>query len=522
MDNVLMRAVTQTNVHESIRLSRAGDLLYLCNYKSACTTLLLCMARRERELGLIDLEPDADSVHVDDILSFQNFPLTDPRPFTFSFVRNPYARALSAYLDKIHAGTGKKLARAAFCIQYKLDPGIDISFREFLHCVRSSTACELDPHWRTQAHNLLLGGLIIDFLGHVETFDEDASALVTLTGLKIDSASVEAGRRHETSAGLRLDQFYGDTEISLVNEIYEEDFQAFEYGFDPGNLAPNRRELQFEITDPALHNFIAGIGLRRLDVRSALDKLRVAQQMAPDSTEIARCLESIRGRLKQSIAKRETDATETLPASGQDANALIGGDRMRLFDAAWNGQRDVVEMLVREGANPNTVTDTETTALMAAATNGHPDIARYLASHGGHIDARDRNGTTALMVAAWNGHRSVVDVLLSFAADANLVRADGRTAVMMATMGGHSEIVDALARNGSDVNAKNAIGNTPLMIAAWSGNRDLVELLISLGAEVGARRNDGQTAHDLARMGKHPDIVAILASTTSVGSEKLH
>jgi ankyrin repeat protein len=496
--------------------------MYLCNRKSACTTFLLSMARREKELGFIASTPDAGSVHVDDILSLQDFALVDSRPFSFSFVKNPYTRALSAYLDKIHPAAGSKPERALFCSQYALDPSAHISFHHFLHCISLSTASEQDPHWRSQACNLLLGGLAIDFVGHLEHFDEDSVTLAKMTGLNMDSTSVLAGRQHGTFAKSRLADFYGDRELSLANKIYEEDFRVFGYQFDPGSIVPVSRGLQFEMTDPLLHHFIAGVGLHRMDPLAALTELRSAESLTSDCSDLGRISEIVSACLGESIAKGDASAVEALLAAGLDANARLGGDRSPLFNAAWLGRTDIVEMLVREGANPNTVTDTETTALMAAATNGHPDIARYLASHGGHIDARDRNGTTALMVAAWNGHRSVVDVLLSFAADANLVRADGRTAVMMATMGGHSEIVDALARNGSDVNAKNAIGNTPLMIAAWSGNRDLVELLISLGAEVGARRNDGQTAHDLARMGKHPDIVAILASTTSVGSEKLH
>jgi hypothetical protein len=257
----LTRAVTKNNVYESIRLSRAHDLLYLCNYKAACTTLLLCMARRERELGLIDLEPDADSVHVDDIFKILDFSLAHPRPFTFSFVKNPYARALSAYLDKIHPCTGE--TRALFCKRYQLDPSSAISFSDYLRLIQQTPACEQDVHWRAQANNLMLGGLEIDFVGHVECFDEDFASLASQTGLGADAASVRAGMRHGTSARLRLAEFYGAREVALVNEIYEEDFRAFGYRHDPGVLAPSRRGLRFEITDPILHDFIAAVGLRR-------------------------------------------------------------------------------------------------------------------------------------------------------------------------------------------------------------------------------------------------------------------
>jgi ankyrin repeat protein len=480
------------------------------------------MARREKELGFIASTPDAGSVHVDDILSLQDFTLVDTRRVTFSFVKNPYTRALSAYLDKIHPAAGNKPQRALFCSQYALDPSAHISFHHFLHCISLSTASEQDPHWRSQACNLLLGGLAIDFVGHVEHFDEDSVTLAKMTGLNMDSTSISAGRQHGTSAKSRLADFYGDRELSLANKIYEEDFRVFGYRFDPASIVPVSRGLRFEMTDPFLHHFIAGVGLHRMDPLAALTELRSAESLTSDSSDLGRISEIVNACLGESIAKGDASAVEALLAAGLDPNARLGSDRSPLFNAAWLGRADIVEMLVRAGADLNAITGTGVTALIAAATNGHLETARYLTSNGGHIDARDRDGTTALMVAAWNGHRSVVDVLLSFAADANLVRADGRTAVMMATMAGHNQIVELLARNGANVNVKNAIGNTPLMIAAWSGNRDLVELLLSLGAEVGANRNDGLTAIDLAQMGKHQEIVTLLVARSQAGKEQKH
>ncbi len=278
-----MRVVTQTNVHESIRLSRSGDLLYLCNYKAACTTLLLCMARRERHLGLIDSQPDEDSVHVDDIFSILDFTFASHRPYTFSFVKNPYARALSAYLDKIHPCAGETWM--LFCKRYQLDPYSAISFSDYLRLIQHTSACEQDVHWRVQTNNLLLGGLEIDFVGHVELFDEDFAALASQTGLGADAASIRAGMRHGTAAATRLAAFYGEKEVSLVNAIFEEDFRAFGYGFDPGNLLPDRRRLRFEITDPALQHFISGVGLRRTEPSIARSEFEKAQAIASISLQ---------------------------------------------------------------------------------------------------------------------------------------------------------------------------------------------------------------------------------------------
>jgi hypothetical protein len=209
-------------------------------------------------------------------------------------VKNPYVRALSAYLDKIDRRTDP--FRKEFCHQHGIDEANDISFHDFLAIIRTIPASAQNAHWRQQAHNLLLGGLTIDFVGHVEHFAEDFAALAAQTGLRIDAGIVRAGMSHATSAEGRLADLCGSKEAALVNEIYEEDFLAFGYRFDPANVGPQRRNLSFAITDPALHHFIAGVGLLYVSPESAAAELHKAKALADAHAAIAECLAALERR----------------------------------------------------------------------------------------------------------------------------------------------------------------------------------------------------------------------------------
>ena len=282
------RLVTQDNIYESIRLSRNSDLLYLCNYKAACTTILLTLARGEMKAGFIDYMPDEHQVHVDKIFFIDDFNIVDECPLIFSFVKNPYARVLSAYLDKIWRRNDE--LRLAFCRRYGLDAAVEVSFYQFLCCLREEPAAKQDVHWRPQAHNLLLGGLAIDLVGHVEHFAADFSVLAGMSGLSLDPGSVRAGRAHATEAQSRTAEFYTAREIALVDEMYEEDFLAFGYRFDPGDTAPQRRHLTFAVTDKALNHFIRGVGLCRTHPQRALIELRAASALSGDNPHIAKTI----------------------------------------------------------------------------------------------------------------------------------------------------------------------------------------------------------------------------------------
>jgi hypothetical protein len=283
------RIVSLKNVYETVRFSPRGDYLFLCNYKVASTTLLLRLARREFDAGLLATMPDEEIVHGNMPPWPWTFAWGRSQPFAFGFVRNPYARALAGYLDKIAPEYDP--VGASFRVSHGLASDTRLSFRDFLALVRDRSPAQEDAHWRLQAHNLLLGGLRLDFVGHLEHLDEDYERLRTMLDL---GPEVEpAGREHATRAAERIAAYYGRDEIALVDETFEPDFQAFGYRFDPTALEPVGRQLLFAIDDPALHHFIRGVGLHRTDPDAARAEWQAALQLSEANVHVRDCLETL-------------------------------------------------------------------------------------------------------------------------------------------------------------------------------------------------------------------------------------
>jgi hypothetical protein len=145
--------------------------------------------------------------------------------FRFCFVRNPYTRALSSYLEKFVQSANE---RARLSQKLGLNPDVVPSFAEYLAAVSLQPQGTRDIHWETQAYLLRPKEMNYSFIGRFEDFA--AQFRIVVEHLKMpmfEGASVA----HATGAASRVTQHYGAVEKALVREIYLEDFLTFGYGF---------------------------------------------------------------------------------------------------------------------------------------------------------------------------------------------------------------------------------------------------------------------------------------------------
>jgi hypothetical protein len=162
--------------------------------------------------------------------------------FHFTFVRNPYTRVLSCYLEKIvqrmftndfvqqdmkKKGTDERFANLG------IDVSVDVSFVEFLRAVKNQSINEMDIHWMPQADILgVLNGYRYDFIGRFEHFDADFVRVLDRLGAPADwYQTIENRQRTVTKAKEKLLEYYTPEAIELVQEIYAEDFVRFGYGY---------------------------------------------------------------------------------------------------------------------------------------------------------------------------------------------------------------------------------------------------------------------------------------------------
>jgi hypothetical protein len=147
----------------------------------------------------------------------------------FAFVRNPYTRILSCFLDKVESSSHSRQLRLR---KLGLDPDAPVSFNRFLACVREKPFS--DAHWAPQKHLLKPGRINYDIIARFEAFDDAIITIIRriqpLSVIPLNDLTFNA---HATGASSKMEEFMGVEEKKLIDEIYDEDFTAFGYSRDP-------------------------------------------------------------------------------------------------------------------------------------------------------------------------------------------------------------------------------------------------------------------------------------------------
>lgn len=147
------------------------------------------------------------------------------RFYRFAFVRDPFRRVLSGYLDKIKGNpeAGKFVSKMRVPTNGVI--GFD-DFLEFLYSTRSNSG-GWNVHWRP-AYLLLRPDLIpYDKIGKLESFDADFNEIGSRIGVKLDATITRTA--HKTTPQQGQETYYSDRAIQIVQEVYRQDFEAFNY-----------------------------------------------------------------------------------------------------------------------------------------------------------------------------------------------------------------------------------------------------------------------------------------------------
>lgn len=218
----------------SIHVSLKYNYIFFEIPKVACSTIKLTLQRMEFE------EPNFSRLNFEDLhdrrlsplLKLHQLPdaesyLKKSNFLKFCFVRNPYERFLSCYLDKIcHPTVFKK--RLLEYLEGREVADRYISFEEFVEAVESQHPKEMDNHWRPQYYLSCSGEIDFDFVGRLENFYSDFYAI----GSQINSQFSEyygVENRHKTNSNSYMNSYYTSSLYSKVFDIFEIDFDKFGY-----------------------------------------------------------------------------------------------------------------------------------------------------------------------------------------------------------------------------------------------------------------------------------------------------
>jgi hypothetical protein len=185
--------------------------------------------------------------------------------YAFTCVRNPYARILSSFFDKIcgiqrngkrYRGNLVPLLIQKYGIEVGGEDGRQEfdqirSFRRFLLFVRDTIRwrrpMEPDIHWSAMAGHVstfIVNGGRYDRIFWVEDFNAGMQAVLDRVETRhpVDLAAIPRFNESEGHGPKRLhpvEDYFDDLSMHLVYEIYKRDFDLFRYDFEnPGNKRP--------------------------------------------------------------------------------------------------------------------------------------------------------------------------------------------------------------------------------------------------------------------------------------------
>ena len=220
-------------------------LLYVCVPKCASTTVKAILSALN---GRTDIAPQRvhnrrhSTLRSPAQISLSAFHrlATSPAALRFAFVRNPYARLVSAWADKFRdkplvpgdSFVDHYLAhRASF--DQTLPHGQDrtLSFAEFVNFAIATAYRRVDAHWHSQSDLLAMPGITLDVVGKVETFSNDF--MPVLEHVRAEPTVRRRVAMHmNATPHFPWQDYYSDQLAARVYRTYEPDFDLFAYPRD--------------------------------------------------------------------------------------------------------------------------------------------------------------------------------------------------------------------------------------------------------------------------------------------------
>lgn len=229
--------------------SRDGALIYREVPKAACSALAQLIYHADHGAFFDGDVHDATS-------GVTRWPF-DPKlivaeSLIFSAVRNPYARIVSGFRDKIctlqrdgkpYRNTLRQVLHERYGVDLAGDPVR--AFRRFLLFVRDVTLNRerfwYDRHWTAQAQHLRalpLNGLSYGHLFQIEAMETGLSPVLARVPAATRPAALPRFNAN-SNTGRPLSDWFDDLSIHLMQELYRWDFELFCYDrFNPAQTAP--------------------------------------------------------------------------------------------------------------------------------------------------------------------------------------------------------------------------------------------------------------------------------------------
>jgi hypothetical protein len=231
-------SISHGTVNYSVYISEKYKYIYIETPKVCCSTIKRTLVSYEISPRVIN---DGESVHTaatKELGSIKNYEtlgelLRSDEYFKFCFIRNPYSRLLSCYLNKF---TSENSHFDDWAKSIELDSNLPISFEDFVTALTKGSNLQVNGHWAPQTE--LLGfdvnGFKFDFIGRMDDFTADFELVKNkIFNLKRNTSFEKDNRSSVTSAGKKIEKYLNDESRQIIQKLYKDDFDNLLYSSDP-------------------------------------------------------------------------------------------------------------------------------------------------------------------------------------------------------------------------------------------------------------------------------------------------
>ncbi|SEN43911.1 sulfotransferase family protein [Halomonas caseinilytica] len=146
--------------------------------------------------------------------------------YKFAFVRDPYSRILSCYLDRVLTQTSRPSREFRRALKKE-----EFDFKDFVSVICKQSSSIQNSHWRLQADDILFDLVNFDFVGKIENLEEDLAAVNSkIFGGDLDRNILKGNfSPKKTSAKDKVAEYYTQEMLDMVYDSYRKDFELFGY-----------------------------------------------------------------------------------------------------------------------------------------------------------------------------------------------------------------------------------------------------------------------------------------------------